>query len=203
MKFSYASVLAALAVLSLPASSIGADRTSIGIIADHRGLDDNDVLKPEIPPHIGCEFMLRDKEGPHPKLVGEDFEMITTTDYKVENEAGATAAKCVNGKAAGYGCSNVDLLSMLQNDELTGQIGGGYQDANDIWGWTDDISEREFAIIGMKKGTVFVEITDVNNPVVIGGLPTEASGSSWRDIKVSLFIHAFCYCCYYYHDTLT
>lgn len=59
-------------------------------------------------------------------------------------------------------------------------------DANDIWGWTDPETDKEYAIIGCYDGTSFVDVTDATKPVVVGFLPTHTTGSSWRDIKVHL-----------------
>ena len=57
---------------------------------------------------------------------------------------------------------------------------------NDIWGWTDAKSKREFAIMGTSTSTGFVEVTDPKNPVLIGTLPTRGTPDYvlWRDIKV-------------------
>ncbi len=59
---------------------------------------------------------------------------------------------------------------------------------NDIWGWTDDTSSnsngREFSIVGLKRGTAFVEITDPYNPKYLGVLPASADAILLRDIKV-------------------
>ncbi|MCA9971351.1 MAG: choice-of-anchor B family protein [Anaerolineales bacterium] len=85
---------------------------------------------------------------------------------------------CTNGMAGSYPCQNVDLLAFMP----LAQIGGG--EANDIWGWTDSKSGREFAIIGRTNGTGFVEVTDPQNPVYMGSLPTHSGNSLWRDIKV-------------------
>ncbi|NQX92461.1 MAG: choice-of-anchor B family protein, partial [Flavobacteriales bacterium] len=88
---------------------------------------------------------------------------------------------CENGLAAGlYPCKNVDLLSTLG----TGDLGGGNIEMNDIWGWVDPNSGREFVIIGKTNGTSFVEVTDPVNPVYLGDLPTHTVNSIWRDIKV-------------------
>ena len=54
---------------------------------------------------------------------------------------------------------------------------------SDIWGWTDEASGREFALLGLSDGTAFVEITDPGNPVYLGKLDTHTTNSSWRDIK--------------------
>lgn len=86
---------------------------------------------------------------------------------------------CTNGSADGYPCSNVDLFAVMTLEEL-----GGEENGNDIWGWVDPTSQREFAIYGMANGTSFIEVTDPQNPVYIGMLPTHNDNSLWRDIKV-------------------
>jgi choice-of-anchor B domain-containing protein len=86
---------------------------------------------------------------------------------------------CENGMAGIYPCDNVDLMSTISLSEL-----GGVQNMNDIWGWTDSDSGREFALIGMRNGTSFVEVTDPINPLVIGFLATASTNSLWRDVKV-------------------
>jgi len=169
------------------ASSI--TRTLIGnVTAD----DDGYAL-----PHVGCQGLLDDKIPPQPKLVGaayyaENVAIMDAGGYSPAQERGATSAECKNGLAGGYPCNNVNLLSMLDLDELNASIEqpGSNTEANDIWGWTDENSKREFAIIGLQLGTAFVEITDPYNPVYLGALPTsgELSGDTlryteWRDVK--------------------
>jgi len=39
-------------------------------------------------------------------------------------------------------------------------------------------------LMGMTNGTAFVDVTDPENPVFLGLLPTETVAASWRDIKV-------------------
>ncbi len=87
------------------------------------------------------------------------------------------------GKAAGFGCSDVDLLSFLP----ISSIGGGRGvNLNDIWGWTDPETGREYALVGRTNGTSFVDVTDPAHPVFVGDLPMTAGAraASWRDIKV-------------------
>jgi choice-of-anchor B domain-containing protein len=86
---------------------------------------------------------------------------------------------CVDGYAGEYECCNVDLLSFVSLEDL-----GSGGDGNDIWGWVDPTTEREYAIVGTYDGTSFVDITHPEDPCVIGFLPTHTVGSSWRDIKV-------------------
>ena len=55
---------------------------------------------------------------------------------------------------------------------------------NDIWGWHDAETDREYALMGMRNGTAFVDVTDPDEVVYLGKLPTESQNSTWRDIKV-------------------
>lgn len=85
---------------------------------------------------------------------------------------------CIDGMAGGFPCSNVDLYEHMP----LSAIGGG--NGNDIWGWTDPVTGHEWALMGRSNGTAFVDITDPENPVYAGNLPTHSGNSSWRDIKV-------------------
>ena len=91
---------------------------------------------------------------------------------------------CVDGKAGEYECENVDLLSFVPLQEL-GSTGNG----NDIWGWTDPVTDKEYAISGCTDGTSFVDVSDPVNPLVLGFLRTHTSSSSWRDMKVCTLIY--------------
>ncbi len=90
---------------------------------------------------------------------------------------------CKEDKAGIYGCENVDLISFLPISEMGGERGVRL---NDIWGWTDPATGREYALVGRNEGTSFVDVTDAENPVYIGNLPmTEGSRPNvWRDMKV-------------------
>jgi choice-of-anchor B domain-containing protein len=85
---------------------------------------------------------------------------------------------CIDGMAGIYPCENVNLLSHIPLS--TFEAAGG----NDSWGWTDPLDNKEYAIMGLNNGTVFVDISDPVNPIYLGKLPTETVNSSWRDIKV-------------------
>ena len=85
---------------------------------------------------------------------------------------------CENGFAGIYPCDQVDFMSQLTPN----QVGGG--EMNDIWGWTDPLDGKEYALLGRTSGTAFIDITDPNNPVYLGDLPTHTVSSLWRDIKV-------------------
>jgi choice-of-anchor B domain-containing protein len=90
---------------------------------------------------------------------------------------------CADGRVGRFGCDNVDLLAYLPINAIGG--GRGVR-ANDIWGWTDSETNRDYAIVGLSNATSFVDVTDPYNPVHVGTLPmtTGARASVWRDIKV-------------------
>jgi choice-of-anchor B domain-containing protein len=89
---------------------------------------------------------------------------------------------CVDGTAGPFPCENVDLRSFLPLAE----IGGGQ--LNDIWGWTDRRTGREYALVGKTSGTAFVDVTNARRPRYLGDLPShqpvETIFNVWRDIKV-------------------
>ncbi len=91
--------------------------------------------------------------------------------------------ECDGGEADVFGCGDIDLVSFIPVEDLGGSRGVR---VNDVWGWTDPETRREYAIVGRMDGTSFVDVTDPVNPVVVGNLPkTESSpGTSWRDMKV-------------------
>ncbi len=93
------------------------------------------------------------------------------------------AVECADGIAGQFDCGNVDLLSYMTGEDLGG--GPGII-TNDVWGWVDPETNREYALVGRSNGTSFVDITDPTNPVLKGDLPLTdgANPNSWRDIKV-------------------
>ena len=102
-----------------------------------------------------------------------------TNDYEPNHVLRRMAATlCVGGSAGSYPCDDIDLMSFLP----LADIGGGQ--GNDIWGWTDSQTGKEYALMGRTSGTSFVDISDPENPIYLGNLPTHSSNSSWRDLKV-------------------
>ena len=96
----------------------------------------------------------------------------------------SAAATCSGGRAGGYPCRDIDLMAFLPHAE----IGGG--SGNDIWGWTDPVTGREYALVGRSTGTSFVDISNPAAPLYLGDLPTQTVASGWRGIKV-FADHAF------------
>lgn len=85
---------------------------------------------------------------------------------------------CSNGKAGIYPCDNYDLLLNIPLSTFNAISG------SDCWGWTDEATNKEYAIMCVDNGTVFVDITDTENPVYLGKLPTATISEDWWDVKV-------------------
>lgn len=124
-----------------------------------------------------------------PGSLGGDLTLRAASDrlrenasrtYPVQRTQSQLAAitPCVNGMAGVYPCANIDLLTFLP----LSAVGGG--EANDVWGWTDTLTGREYAILGRTSGTSFVDITDPQAPIFLGNLPPHTVDSIWRDVEV-------------------
>ncbi len=97
---------------------------------------------------------------------------------------------CVAGFAGPYPCSNVDLMAHVSLQAMQCETG------NSLWGWTDPLDGREYALMGCDNGISFVDITEATAPVYLGRLPTfehehlgaatpkHEGDSLWRDVRV-------------------
>ncbi len=87
-------------------------------------------------------------------------------------------APCENGFAGDYPCDDYDLLVQLPLSTF------GALEGNDSWGWVDTTTDKEYALMATDTNVAFVDITDTNNPIYLGNVPTATSSSPWRDVKV-------------------
>ncbi len=92
-------------------------------------------------------------------------------------------APCTDGATGPFDCSQVDLVAFVPLASLGADPG---TILNDIWGWTDPVTGRDWALVGRSDATAFVDVSDPTNPRYAGELPlTEgATENLWRDIKV-------------------
>ena len=126
--------------------------------------------QPAVPPHEHLHSQGL-SEGLLPEdLLPEDSDLPISPEHHVA---------CIDGMANGFPCSNIDLLEVFTPGEL-----GGASAGNDLWGWTDPLTGTEYALMGLTNGTAFVDLSDPEEGVIVGTLPTHTSNSSWRDIKV-------------------
>ncbi len=94
---------------------------------------------------------------------------------------------CEGGAAEVFACADVDLVAFVPVSAI-GPIEGESRGimVNDIWGWTDPQTGREYALVGRVDATSFVDVTNPGNPLYLGELH-RTPGSQvalWRDIKV-------------------
>ena len=92
-------------------------------------------------------------------------------------------APCTDGATGPFDCSQVDLVAFVPLASLGADPG---TILNDIWGWTDPVTGRDWALVGRSDATAFVDVSDPANPRYAGELPlTEgATENLWRDVKV-------------------
>ena len=95
-------------------------------------------------------------------------------------------AECVDGHAKvvvndveyEYECENYDLVGYISLEEMEAESG------NDCWGWTDPLTKKEYALMGLDNGTAIIDISRPTKPKYLGKIPTETFPSSWRDLKI-------------------
>ena len=80
-------------------------------------------------------------------------------------------------------------ISSSANTKLSGAINlksgpVSAKKGNDIWGWTDPTTDKEYAIMGLNSKTAFVDVTDPSNPIHLADLKTATRSSTWRDMKI-------------------
>lgn len=91
--------------------------------------------------------------------------------------------ECEEGEAGAYPCAEIDMLSFLTRREIGARRG---IQVNDVWGWEDPETGKEYALVGRTDGTSFIDMSDPYHPRYLGDLPKTATAnqSLWRDIKV-------------------
>ncbi|WP_336375895.1 choice-of-anchor B family protein [Aequorivita todarodis] len=90
----------------------------------------------------------------------------------------AAQTPCSGGSAGSYPCNGLTLQSFISLSSM------GATSGNDSWGWTDPQTGKEYALMGVNNGTVFIDISNPTNPKNLGKLRSHNSSSSlWRDIK--------------------
>jgi len=55
------------------------------------------------------------------------------------------------------------------------------QSINDVWGWADTATGKEYALVGVNNGLSVVDVTNPNNPVQAKFFA--GASSTWRDMK--------------------
>lgn len=90
----------------------------------------------------------------------------------------ATNLTCEDGMAGAFPCDSIDLLAFVPTNALVGGTSA------DIWGWTDPLTGKEYAITSHNNSTSFVDISNPTNPVFLGYVPAPVPNVLWCDVKV-------------------
>lgn len=91
---------------------------------------------------------------------------------------------CEDATAGGlFPCNKIDMLAHITGREL-GSKRDNVWEGNDLWGWHDQESGREFALALISDATVFVEVTNPHCPVIAGRLPSASGSAIGRDALV-------------------
>jgi len=109
----------------------------------------------------------------------------TLVESPAESLAPITGRKvdCTDNRVSIFDCRDVDLLGFLP---VTAIGGGRGVRTSGMWGWTDPVTGKEYALVGRQDGAAFVDISNPSEPVYVGQvLRTDGSPpTSWREIKV-------------------
>lgn len=123
-------------------------------------------------------------DGHYPSEEARAYELanVVAANANADSNAPRGYAPCINGMAAKtFPCDGVDMMSHLTLADL------GVTFVSDIWGWTDPQTDEDYAILGGRQATVFVDISDPKRPEVRGSLPARTNigiFGLWKDIKV-------------------
>jgi len=117
------------------------------------------------------------------------------TDYLRVSKEAKTAIDCTDGMAGEFPCDNISLLSQTPLSNMSSQPSSG----SDIWGHVDLNNDREYALMGIRNGTVIFDVSDPEDPVEVGTI--NGSLSTWRDIKVYQFDNGTTFEAYAYVTT--
>ena len=93
--------------------------------------------------------------------------------------------ECVRGMAFVFPCKDVDLLAHIDIDKMYAPGSSSGHHLNDVWGWTDPLTGKEYALVGRSDALQFVDVSDPTDPQILGILPSrDDNRSTWRDVKV-------------------
>lgn len=84
--------------------------------------------------------------------------------------------------AQNYPSQNVSMLGHWYNPAQPPEPVYGIQ-YQSVFGWYQQSSNREYAIIGTSTGTQFVDVTNPSNPVPCDYIPATHGNLIWHEIK--------------------
>ena len=94
----------------------------------------------------------------------------------------ASAEKGTNGGSSSAATAFTSHKVALVSRVPLSAFPSGSSGANEVWGYVSP-GGREYGILGMRRGTGFVDITDPANPVIVGDIPGNVN-TIWRDMAI-------------------
>lgn len=79
-----------------------------------------------------------------------------------------------------YPSLNMTLIKHM-NPQIS--AGGDGRKYSGCWGWRQDSTAREYALVGTSDRTYFVDITNPSNPIIRDSVIARRSACTWREIK--------------------
>lgn len=103
---------------------------------------------------------------------------LAMLDVHEQLKSSQPASPCVNGNAGILRCNDMDLLSHMAHADISRAPSA----ANDVWGFADLNTGREYVLVGFNIGTAVIDVTDPELPREVGFI--DGQNTTWRDIKV-------------------
>lgn len=125
---------------------------------------------------LGLGLLLAGSAAAHeddPKILDRKAP-VPGTGYIAANQG--LAGPGSTARSLGFPSDNISLNAWLTLSDL----GVGNQNGNDCWGYVSP-SGREYALMCTTGATIVVEVTNPQNPQVIGRV--NGPNSTWRDVK--------------------
>jgi choice-of-anchor B domain-containing protein len=134
-----------------------------------------------VPPEFRERFeqagftVIVDRKGISPS---DSTQIRKLTNQILASEKSQAAAACVANRSDIYPCESVSLLSHLSLQDLKPTSSRG----NDVWGFVDLNTNREYAFMGLQLGVAIVDVTDPQAPEQVAF--ATGSATTWRDIEI-------------------
>lgn len=151
-------------------------RAGAAVVLKHREHEGAELVR-HVADRIGAAVVLEHSEHDW------SMESILINPPKGHAAINGQEIRCTDGMVSRWPCQDVDMTAFLPLPDMGGTRGSRL---NDIWGWTDPETSREYALVGRSDGTSFVDVTVPESPRYLGDLPMTAGSVAnvWRDIKV-------------------
>jgi len=91
---------------------------------------------------------------------------------------------CVGGLAGEFPCLGISLRKRVDYADIGGTFSSVVDPGSDVWGWVDQLTGNEYALVALSDGTAFVDVSNPEDPVYLGKLASRTNDSGERDVKV-------------------